>query len=289
MCGEVHGAQADADAEVGEVPAVARVGFQGLTGPENSGGAATSSTPSALVARPRRSIEMIGLGRRLDRDRAAALALAGVLAGAAVVAALAAALALAGVLALAVVLRLGRGAAALALAGVLAGAAVVAALAAALALARVMPLQTCLSDEACALSFFSSPADDFLPSPLEASFGSADSRREPARTPATARPIACTFRSPFFIHLSFRSRLGVPPDSTAAGMAAGDSFAFSGSGSTFGDEAAANSMPRPPDPHPRSPSLPVPRVVRFPATAGSPTRSDAGAAPRVRRRDAPRT
>ena len=77
-----------------------------------------------------------------------------------------------------------------------------------LPLHEFMPLQTCLSDEACALSFFSSPADDFLPSPLAASFGSADSRREPARTPATARPIACTFRSPFFIHLSFPSPSG---------------------------------------------------------------------------------
>src|SRR5512145_1758985 len=59
----------------------------------------------------------------LRGHRAAALALAGVLAGAAVSAGLAAAHPLALVLALALVLGRGRGAAALALAGVLAGAA----------------------------------------------------------------------------------------------------------------------------------------------------------------------
>jgi hypothetical protein len=67
------------------------------------------------------------------------------------------------------------------------------------------PLQTCLSVEAWALSFFSSPAEPFLPSPLASSLGSAVIRREPARTPATARPIAFIFRSPFFIPLSFPS------------------------------------------------------------------------------------
>jgi len=44
-------------------------------------------------------------------------------------------------------------------------------------------------------------------------------------------------------------------------MAAGDSFAFAGSGSVSEYEAAANSIARPPpDPHLRSPCLPVPRV-----------------------------
>src|SRR5262245_1203626 len=75
----------------------------------------------------------------LNRNRAAALALAGVLARAAVVAGLATALALAVVLALALVLGAG-GAAALALARVLAGAAGVAGLTAALALTVVHAL-----------------------------------------------------------------------------------------------------------------------------------------------------
>src|SRR5262245_19887215 len=83
----------------------------------------------------------------LDRDGAAALALARVLAGAAVVAGLAAAHALAGVHALAAVL-LRRGAAAHALARVQAGTAVGARLATALALARVHALARMLGHAA---------------------------------------------------------------------------------------------------------------------------------------------
>src|SRR5262245_29705158 len=94
----------------------------------------------AAVA-PRAEPRPVGLevGLVLDGHRAAALALARVLAGAAVVAALAAALPLAGVGARAAVL-VGGGTAAHALARVRAGTAVIAALAAALALARVHAL-----------------------------------------------------------------------------------------------------------------------------------------------------
>src|SRR5512135_2872334 len=100
--------------------------------PEESPGAADSRPqPPRLSSESR-------LRRLLDRNRAAALALARVLARPAGVAGLAAALPLARVHALAGVLHVGRGASALALTGVLPRAAGVAALAAALALARVL-------------------------------------------------------------------------------------------------------------------------------------------------------
>ena len=137
MWREVHGAQADADAEIGKAPAVAGGGsvpfhrgkrFRG----KMPRGPRTHPWPPGPMVRVRPPV--------LHGNRAAALALAGVLASAAAVAGLAAARTLAGVHALARVLRIGRGAAALALAGVLAGAAAVASLTAALALAGVLSL-----------------------------------------------------------------------------------------------------------------------------------------------------
>src|SRR5262249_14391500 len=135
---EVDGPQADADAEVGEVPAIAQARSLPSGAMRTRRGRRESllplptmkgrSTLPALAAALALAGALAGLlllfldGRGhvgLHRHPAAALALAGVLARAAVVPARAAALALALVLALAVVLGRCR-AAALALAGVLA-------------------------------------------------------------------------------------------------------------------------------------------------------------------------
>src|SRR5262245_41467922 len=70
------------------------------------------------------------------------------------------------------------------------------------------PLQTCLSDAAPALSFaFSSEEAGFFSSLRDTLAWCAPIRPEPAMTPATARPSAFTFRSPFFI----QRLLSLPP------------------------------------------------------------------------------
>src|SRR5262249_51641043 len=70
------------------------------------------------------------------------------------------------------------------------------------------PLQTCLSDVAPALSLaFSSEEAGFFASLWVPPACCATIRPEPAMTPATARPRAFTFRSPFFI----QRLLSLPP------------------------------------------------------------------------------
>src|SRR6187200_2143919 len=82
-----------------------------------------------------------------------------------------------------------------------------------LPLQEFWPLHVCLSAEGAAalsLADLSSEAAGFaLSAVLAVESWIACASREPANTPATARPIALVVRSPFFIHFSFRSpRLG---------------------------------------------------------------------------------